>query len=46
LNIINGKRIDEPELEETVFVVELEDLVFNVNTPSDLEMARSRYDHC
>lgn len=42
LNIINGRRIDEPKLDETIFVVEGDDLVFNVNTPSDLEMARSR----
>jgi len=42
LNIINGRRIDEPKLDETIFVVEADDLVFNVNTPSDLEIARSR----
>jgi adenosylcobinamide-phosphate guanylyltransferase len=45
LNIIDGKRINEPELEETVFVIDDEDLVFNVNTQRDLEVARSHYDH-
>jgi len=42
VNIVDGKRIDEPVLDETVFVVELDDLVYNVNTQQDLEMARKR----
>jgi adenosylcobinamide-phosphate guanylyltransferase len=42
LNVINGRRIDEPRLDETVFVAKLEGLVFNVNTPTDLELARNR----
>lgn len=42
INIINGRRIDEPRLDETVFVTEAEDLIFNVNTPNDLEIARTR----
>jgi len=41
LNIINGRRIDEPRLEETVFVVQNDDLVFNVNTQTNLETTRN-----
>jgi len=43
LNIIDGSRIDEPELEETVLVTASEDLAFNVNTPQELEVARERF---
>jgi adenosylcobinamide-phosphate guanylyltransferase len=43
INIIDGSRIDEPELEEEVLVVEFEGLALNVNTPQDLELARERY---
>jgi adenosylcobinamide-phosphate guanylyltransferase len=42
VNIIDGKRVDEAELDESVYVVEFNGLVFNVNTPQDLEIARSR----
>ncbi|MGA3296923.1 MAG: NTP transferase domain-containing protein [Candidatus Bathyarchaeia archaeon] len=42
VNVINGKMIDEPELEEEVFITEVENLVFNVNTPVELEIARRR----
>ena len=41
LNVINGRRIDEPRLDEEVFVANVEGLVFNVNTPTDLELARN-----
>jgi adenosylcobinamide-phosphate guanylyltransferase len=41
VNIINGKRVDEPELEETVLVTEAKKLVFNVNTPTELKTARA-----
>jgi adenosylcobinamide-phosphate guanylyltransferase len=40
LNIVNGKRIDEPVLDEIVFVSENDDLVYNVNRQRDLEIAR------
>jgi adenosylcobinamide-phosphate guanylyltransferase len=43
INILDGSRIDEPELEEEVLVVESEELALNVNTPEDLELARERY---
>jgi adenosylcobinamide-phosphate guanylyltransferase len=42
INIVDGRRIDEPELEQEVLVTESEDLALNVNTPSDLESARKR----
>lgn len=43
LNIIDGRRIDEPELEQAVLVTESEELAINVNTPSELEVARERF---
>lgn len=42
LNVINGRMIDEQELEETVLVAEDEGLIMNVNTPNELELARRR----
>ncbi len=42
VNVINGKMVDEPELEEEVFITEAQNLVFNVNTPVELEIARRR----
>ena len=42
VNIIDGTRIDEPELEQAVLVTESEELAVNVNTPSELEAARKR----
>jgi len=42
VNIIDGKRVDEPKLDESLYVVEFNGLVFNVNTPQDLEIARIR----
>jgi adenosylcobinamide-phosphate guanylyltransferase len=41
LNVIDGRRIDEGNLDEAVFVVRDDDLVYNVNTQSDLELARN-----
>ena len=43
LNIIDGSRIDEPELEQAVLVTESEELALNVNTPKELEAARERF---
>lgn len=40
LNVIDGTRIDEGRLDETVLVVKDRDLIFNVNTQADLELAR------
>ena len=39
LNIINGTRIDETVLDETVLVTESEELALNVNTQQELEVA-------
>ena len=43
LNMIDGRRIDEPELDQAVFVAGLEELPINVNTPRELEAARERF---
>ena len=40
LNVIDGTRIDEGRLDETVLVIKDRDLIFNVNTQTDLELAR------
>ena len=40
VNIVDGKRIDEPVLEEEVLVVESDELALNVNTAQDLKLAR------
>ena len=45
LNVINGRRVHEPTLDETILVVRLDDLVFNVNTPTELESARNHPEH-
>jgi len=42
INIVDGSRIDELELEEEVLVMESDELALNVNTPRDLELARRR----
>jgi adenosylcobinamide-phosphate guanylyltransferase len=43
INIIDGNRIEEPELEQAVLVTESEELALNVNTPSELEVASERF---
>ena len=45
VNIINGKMIDQPKLEEAMFMTELENLAVNVNTPAELKIARRRAIH-
>lgn len=45
VNIINGKMIDQPKLEEAIFMTELENLAVNVNTPDELKIARRRVIH-
>jgi GTP:adenosylcobinamide-phosphate guanylyltransferase len=42
INIIDGDRIDEGELDQTVFIIEPSDAVLNVNTRRELELARKR----
>lgn len=40
INLIDGTRIDEPELEETVLMAELDDSILNVNTIEELKVAQ------
>ena len=35
INVINGRRIDEGELEEEIFVIDEEEVAVNVNTPQE-----------
>jgi adenosylcobinamide-phosphate guanylyltransferase len=39
INVIDGRRIGEAELEEETFVVDREEIAVNVNTPVDLKTA-------
>ena len=39
INVIDGRQIDEAELEEEVFVIDREEVAVNVNTPEDLKVA-------
>jgi adenosylcobinamide-phosphate guanylyltransferase len=41
LNVLDGKRIDEKELDEEVMILDRAEVALNVNTPEDLELARS-----
>ncbi len=43
LNVIDGRRIDEPELDQAVLVTDFEEHAVNVNTPWELEEARERF---
>ena len=43
LNIIDGRRIDEPELDQAVSVAGSEEFAINVNSPRELEVARERF---
>jgi adenosylcobinamide-phosphate guanylyltransferase len=40
INLIDGTRIDEPELEEAVLIAEPDDSILNVNTTDELKVAR------
>jgi len=37
--VIDGRRIDQGELEEEIYVIDGEEVAVNVNTPNDLEVA-------
>ena len=41
INVIDGKRIDEGELEEEVFVIDREEVAVNVNTLKDFTVVES-----
>ena len=43
INLINGRCIDEGELDQTIFVIDSGDAVLNVNTSSELDLARKRF---
>jgi len=43
INIIDGKKIDEGELEEEIFVIDEEEVAVNVNTPHDLKIAEQLF---
>ena len=45
INVIDGRRIDEAELEEEVFVIDREEAAVNVNTPEDLKVAEHLFRH-
>ncbi len=40
LNLVDGTRIEEPELDQTVLELDSKDLTLNVNAPSDYDLAR------
>lgn len=40
LNLVDGTRIDEPELDQEILELDSKDLTLNVNAPSDYELAR------
>ena len=39
INVIDGKKINEEELEEETFIVDMEEVAVNVNTTEDLKIA-------
>ncbi len=41
VNILDGKRINEEQLEEEVMIMDRVEVTLNVNTPEDLKLARS-----
>jgi len=40
INVIDGRRVDEGELEEEIYVIDREEVAVNVNTPNDLKIAQ------
>ena len=42
INIIDGKHIDEGELDQTIFVIDSGDVILNVNTLTELNLARKK----
>jgi len=42
LNMIDGQRIEEPELDQSLFIVDCDALALNVNTPEELRLARTK----
>ncbi len=44
LNIINGHRIREPELDQAIMIVDCMELAINVNSPLDYELAKEWFE--
>jgi adenosylcobinamide-phosphate guanylyltransferase len=42
INIIDGKRIDEGELDQTIFIIDSGNVILNVNTLTELDLARKK----
>ncbi len=42
VNMIDGQRIEEPELDQSLFIVDSDALALNVNTPQELQLAREK----
>jgi len=45
INVIDGKRTDEKQLEEEILVIDDEKVAVNVNTPEDLKIAELMLQH-
>ena len=43
INMVDGKRIDEGELDQTILVIDSGDVVLNVNTLMELDLARKKF---
>jgi adenosylcobinamide-phosphate guanylyltransferase len=43
INVVDGRRIDEGELEEEMYVVDEEEVAVNVNTPLDLRIVEQLF---
>jgi len=42
VNMVDGQRIEEPELDQALFIVDSDALALNVNTPQELQLAREK----
>ena len=43
INMVDGKRINEGELDQTTLVIDSGDVVLNVNTLMELDLARKKF---
>jgi adenosylcobinamide-phosphate guanylyltransferase len=43
INMIEGKRIDDGELEQEVYIVDKPEVAVNINTVKELELARQHF---
>jgi adenosylcobinamide-phosphate guanylyltransferase len=43
INVIDGRRIDEEELDQEVFLLDLEEVAVNINTVQELEIAEKLF---